>query len=610
MINRLNANEVREAQRQRLRRHPLRLVRAYFYDLWTLVNEARITLLGFLILTIINTFYLTLFHPDPKTVVVAFFVTLRLFAFDISEDLPADIFGRILFFVTPFLGVTLLFQGILDFGRFLFDKGSRREAWQVALASTYQNHIIVCGVGRIGYRVTLQLLDAGYDVVAVDRNWKNSFVQEILKFKVPVILGDARELDVLHRAGLSRAHSIIAPMSNDLLNIEVALAARRFCPDVRVIMRIFSDELDQNLEATFGQNTAFSSSALAAPTLSAAAVSCDISHVIPVADALLGMSEIRVAHESLLTGFASTIEERYGVRVVQWFDEASGRWRWFDSGRRFTGGDVVLIMGTIDALEKARVGNQPNTRPEPILKPERVQQSARSPCNRVIVCGISNVGYRVVKGLHRQSLQQVVFLCDEEAKSHFIDEFVALGVRVERGDARNMVTLRRAGLEEAYSIVAVTSDHLVNIQICLAARHLRPDIDVVLRVFSDALAAHLEGVFGSYSAYSSSALAAPTLAAAAVEADISYAINVGDQLLSIMKLGLAEGDAFVDKSIAQVYNDMRVVVMHIYRGGAGELVPGPNTLLQHGDTVTVMIDLEQLSHLRSQPPDEKPRLRG
>ena len=52
-----------------------------------------------------------------------------------------DLLGELIFFLTPLLGLALIFQSVLNFGRLLLDKGSRREAWQVALASTYRNHV-------------------------------------------------------------------------------------------------------------------------------------------------------------------------------------------------------------------------------------------------------------------------------------------------------------------------------------------------------------------------------------------------------------------------------------------------------------------------------------
>ena len=80
-----------------------------------------------------------------------------------SLPLPTSLLGTLLFFLIPLLGLALIFQSVLNFGRLLLDKSSRREAWQVALAATYRDHIIVCGLGRVSLRVVIQLLESGYE---------------------------------------------------------------------------------------------------------------------------------------------------------------------------------------------------------------------------------------------------------------------------------------------------------------------------------------------------------------------------------------------------------------------------------------------------------------
>jgi voltage-gated potassium channel Kch len=144
-----------------------------------------------------------------------------MYVFEINLDWPAhDPVGQALFFITPFIGVALIFQSVLDFGRHLLDKGSRREAWQYALAKTFHNHVIICGLGRVSYRVMLQLLETGTEVVVIEQNWQSDFVRQALKHRTPVVVGDARDPEILRRAGLFRARGLLAGSSNDLVNME------------------------------------------------------------------------------------------------------------------------------------------------------------------------------------------------------------------------------------------------------------------------------------------------------------------------------------------------------------------------------------------------------
>ncbi len=615
MSGRIISSEARLQRLYQRRTDRLRLIRAYFYDVWMVVQEAKIPLIGFLLLTAINSTYLAWFYVSiddtgavTSSICGAFpalswscflrslFETIRTYIFEINLEWPDDGVGQALFFITPILGVALIFQGVIDFGRFLLDKGSRREGWQISLASTYEKHIIICGLGRVAYRVMLQLIESGHDVVVVEQDWKRDFVRDALKLRVPVINGDARDSDILKQAGLLRASALITGTSNDLLNIEIALVARYSRPDIKVVLRIFSEELDTNLERSFGSNTAFSSSGLAAPTLAAAAVSRDIIHVLPLTSGLLGISQVTIAANSRLEGFPRGIEEKYNVRVLQFFDTRRMEWIWPNAGDRLMGGDQALLMGTLDALEKARTENHTGSKLA-FLKPKQIQRpTARF--NTVIVCGLGKVGYRIVKELYRlEPRPRIVVVCDEDTRGLFVEEVLAMGIQVERGDARSPDVLLKAGLGRAYSIAAVTSNNLINMQIGLTARRLREDVHLVLRVFSDALAEQLEGLFGNHIAFSTSALAAPTLAAASVADNVRYAINIDKQLLTTVKLILQANDQFVGKTVEQIFKQSKAVVVALQRNGTSALLPSSTLRLQAGDNIDVLIDVHQLGQL-------------
>src|SRR5215216_6341043 len=81
---------------------------------------------------------------------------------------PRAVWLQAVFYVAPALNLVLVARGALNIGLLVFDKRNRREAWQMALASTYRDHVIVCGLGKIGYRVVTQLQANGTDVVVID----------------------------------------------------------------------------------------------------------------------------------------------------------------------------------------------------------------------------------------------------------------------------------------------------------------------------------------------------------------------------------------------------------------------------------------------------------
>ncbi|WP_255604446.1 NAD-binding protein [Oscillochloris sp. ZM17-4] len=542
-------DEVRlERLRERRRRYPLwRLVWANLRDDVRLLRQAWFPLVALLLVLVGGTLYLFLdYFPARMScapplcgvdLAQALYETLQLLIFQSGLDFPSDPLGRLLFFAIPLLGLFFLLQSAIDLGRLIFDKSVSPEQWQVSLARTFSGHVIVCGLGRVGYRTALQLLDAGYDVVVIETAWDSEFVATALRLKAPVILGDARDPDVLRQAGLGRARGLIAAINDDLTNIEIILAARRRRPGIQTVLRIYNRELDTNLEQSFGPNTAFSISTLAAPTFAAAVVGRAIVQVISLPEGMLGIAELTVEPESMLSGFVAGVEERYRVRVLRHRDPA-GRERRRGVMQKIDAGDVVLMLGRLDDLERARLDNTPQSKIDFLrsLPPK----ASGDQLNTVIVCGIGQVGIQVIRLLLASAPHsEIVAVCLPETPAPIIAEIEGLGVRALRGDARDARVLEEAGLARAYTLASLYSNDLLNVQVGLAARGRRPDIHLVLRVFSDVLAERLAALFGINTAYSTSALSAPALAAAAVLYDVGYAFDVGERLRPYEQCGAA-----------------------------------------------------------------------
>jgi Trk K+ transport system NAD-binding subunit len=591
------------------RRYPIwRLLRANFYDLVLLLRESWVVLVGFVIVVLAGTLYLISY--EQKGVAVALYETLKLLTLQSSLDMPAGLLGKLLFFLIPLLGLVLIFQSVLNFGRLLLDKSSRREAWQVALASTYHDQVIVCGLGRVSLRVVLQLLESGHEPVVIERDWASEFVERALNLKVPVIQGDARELATLRQAGIGRARALVAAVDDDLTNIEIALTARTARPPLRVILRVFGEDLDQNLERGFGPNSAFSASALAAPTYVAASVSREVEVVLPLGDQLLGITRLTVQPDSQLAGFVRAIEEQHGIRVLSHYD-SSGRpirrlsanptraRRGSDLMRQLGSGDQVTLLGSLVALESLRLKNVRGSKLR-MLQPQRLEHPTEQ-FDTVIVCGLGKVGYRVIQQLHQlHPRPRIVVVRLNNGRPDFPQRISQLdGVTTLVGDAREPEVLRAAGIERAYSVAALTSDDLLNLQIGLAARRARADVHVVLRVFSDVLAEKLADMFGIRTIYSTSGLAGPTLAAAAVLGDITNAFAINGRIFSADPVPVRAGDLLDGRTVDAIRVEHDALIIALRRDGKLQALPALTTALAPGDEVTLLATIEGLARVRA-----------
>src|SRR5262249_48115553 len=129
--------------------------------------------------------------------------------------------------------------------------------------------VIVCGLGRVGWSVLEYLQLAGLPVVAIDERCKPD---DARLAGVRLLRGDCRNKEILDAAGLDRARGVLILTSDDLTNISTALMIRSLHPQVRIVVRLFN----QNLMARLGQAMknvfALSVSELTAPVLAVTAL--------------------------------------------------------------------------------------------------------------------------------------------------------------------------------------------------------------------------------------------------------------------------------------------------------------------------------------------------
>jgi len=283
--------------------------------------------------------------------------------------IPRAAWLQILFYLAPAINLLLLARGALNIGLLVFDKRNRREAWQMALASTYRNHVIVCGLGKIGYRVVNQLLANDTDVVVIDVRPDGPFNELMLGRDVPVLIGDARQPELLQQAGIKHAQSVAVVTSDDLTNLDIALTARELRPELHIVMRVFNDSLAGKLASAFNIRTALSTSALAAPTLAAAALGRGITNALYVAGKLLSTVELTIARDGILDGrLVQTVEDQHDVSVLYRRNRAGEDLR-PRGDYRLAAGDALVIIGPLPAINRIQELNQERAAPHtPIRK--------------------------------------------------------------------------------------------------------------------------------------------------------------------------------------------------------------------------------------------------
>lgn len=189
------------------------------------------------------------------------------------------------------------------------------------MASTYKEHTIVCGLGKVSTRVTRWILDLHEEVVVIESNPNNPFIAEVRRWGVPVVIADARRPEVLLDAGITQAESIVPCTSDDLMNLSIALEARRLVPEIKVVLRMFDVQMAANVRAGFKIHTAFSIPELSAPSFAAAATKAPLDYAFSYGEGdehnLLTITKFTMVAESpLVNTTIDQLEDEFNVSVI------------------------------------------------------------------------------------------------------------------------------------------------------------------------------------------------------------------------------------------------------------------------------------------------------
>jgi voltage-gated potassium channel len=298
----------------------LRQVQASFRDTWLLLREFGWPLILFTIAVIgggIFYYRLSILAGEPvSNLLESVYQVLLLTFLQPLGDFPRAWYLEIFYFAMPLIGLIILSQGVAEFSAMFFNRRQRSKEWEMAVASTFQHHHILIGLGHLGFRVANSLHEMGQDVVVIELNPSADLVASVKKLGIPVIQDDAAREAALESAGIHRARTVLLCTQNDSLNLQVALRARRMNKNINVVVRIFDNDFATALQEQFGF-TAFSATQMAAPIFAAAAAGVDMTQPITIEGQPLSLAKMNIRASSKLVGMSvSQLEEKFNVSVV------------------------------------------------------------------------------------------------------------------------------------------------------------------------------------------------------------------------------------------------------------------------------------------------------
>ncbi|KPL06071.1 hypothetical protein AMJ86_09980 [bacterium SM23_57] len=126
-------------------------------------------------------------------------------------------------------------------------RGHRR----IQMLRRIENHVIICGYGKIGQQAAQDLGMEKQTLIVIDNDPVALALAEESGFMT--VEGDATDDNVLSKARVEQAYAILSALSGDHANLVVALTARNINPKIFIVAR-GSDEDSEKLLMRAGAN--------------------------------------------------------------------------------------------------------------------------------------------------------------------------------------------------------------------------------------------------------------------------------------------------------------------------------------------------------------------
>lgn len=286
----------------------------------------------------------------------ATYYTFSLIFGEPPEEFPESVLLQVMFFLVPVLGLTVIIEGIVDLAVLVGDRRRFERSWCATMAASLTNHIILIGLGKLGYRTYRLLHRLGEPIVVIERDAQCQFLDTIRRDGTPLLIGDARRNALLEDANIRHAKSIVLAADDDLANLEIALDARGMKPDIRVVLRMFDQNMADKIRQGFDIHIAMSQSAISAPAFAVAAIETSIVGSFVVGEQLIVMQRWEVRDDGPFAGkTVGQVMAEFGVGVTQHSPAGGGPIRLFPPPETvIQPKDVLLLQAPYQTIQRLR----------------------------------------------------------------------------------------------------------------------------------------------------------------------------------------------------------------------------------------------------------------
>jgi voltage-gated potassium channel len=170
------------------------------------------------------------------TLLDAFYYTLvTVSTVGYGDITPVTPEGKVLASVMIIMGVGAVFIVIPNFFEFIVKKEITEVLKLPEERSLLENHVIVCGWGKVGKTIVDELAAAGQKFAIIESNPQR--IKHLVDRNYIVIEGDARSESILEKANIDKAKTLFATL-DDAANVFIVLTAKILNPQIQIVSKV------------------------------------------------------------------------------------------------------------------------------------------------------------------------------------------------------------------------------------------------------------------------------------------------------------------------------------------------------------------------------------
>ena len=215
-------------------------------------------------------------------------------------------------------------------------------------------HFIICGFGRIGRIIAMELARQRIPFVVIERDGDR--VHEAIEAGYLAVQADASSEQVLGRLQLNQARGLIAAVGSDAENVYAVLSARLMRPDLYIIARAETEDAKVKLVRA-GANRVVSPYQIGGLQIAQTALRPAVVDFVQIATSsdnlALNIEQVKIEAGANFAGMSlidAALRQRFGIVVVA-IQRADGRMEFNPSPEtRILGGDHLVALGRAEDL--------------------------------------------------------------------------------------------------------------------------------------------------------------------------------------------------------------------------------------------------------------------